>query len=51
MARAGTALMASSNRGTKDNYLYRVSCVSSSFCMAAGDASDGSHLQTLIEKW
>ena len=33
------------------NYLEGVSCVNSSFCMAAGDYYNGTNYQTLIEKW
>jgi len=36
---------------TQLNALDGVSCVSSSFCMAAGNYSNGSNDQTLIEKW
>jgi hypothetical protein len=36
---------------TQDNYLRGVSCVSSSFCMAAGDYYACTNDQTLIEKW
>jgi hypothetical protein len=37
--------------GTQANYLDGVSCVTSSFCIAAGAYNNGSVNQTLIEKW
>jgi hypothetical protein len=36
---------------THENLLYSVSCVSSSFCVADGEAYNGSHDQTLVEQW
>jgi len=36
---------------TQDNFLYGVSCKSTSFCMAGGEYSNGTNYQTLIEKW
>ncbi len=36
---------------TEDNFLYGVSCKSTSFCFAAGEYSNGTHNQTLIERW
>ena len=45
------SLVTSPNSGTLNNSLGAVSCVGSSFCMAAGDYYNGSYDQTLIEKW
>jgi putative hemolysin len=46
------SLVSSPNRSsTQSNVLDAASCVSSSFCMAAGDYFNGSNDQTLIEKW
>jgi hypothetical protein len=38
-------------RAAQINFLDGVSCVSKNFCMAAGNYSNGSNDQTLIEKW
>jgi hypothetical protein len=38
-------------QGTKDNFLYGVSCVVKSGCWAAGDYSNGTVYQTLIERY
>ena len=40
-----------STSSTQDNFLYGVSCKSTSFCMAGGEYSNGTNYQTLIEKW
>jgi hypothetical protein len=37
--------------GTQNNVLSGVSCISTSFCTAAGSYFNGTHEQTLIEKW
>jgi hypothetical protein len=36
---------------TQDNYLSGVSCASVSACVAAGDATNGTNAQTLVETW
>jgi len=46
------SLVGSANTSsTQINFLDGVSCVSKNFCMAAGNSSNGSNDQTLIEKW
>ena len=50
----GTAwsIVPSPNTSTSQaNYLYGVSCVTASFCVAVGSASNGSVDQTLAEQW
>ena len=44
-------LTAETYGSTQDNFLYGVSCKSTSFCMASGEYSNGTNDQTLIEKW
>ena len=45
------SMVPSPNASPSDNILRGVSCVTSSFCMAAGSGSNGSVQQTLIENW
>jgi hypothetical protein len=46
------SIVSSPNAGTlQDNYLYGVTCSSTSECWAVGNVSSSSGSQTLIEKW
>jgi YVTN family beta-propeller protein len=45
------SVVSSPDKGSGDNELNTVSCVSSSFCVAGGSHASGSSTKTLVESW